>query len=377
MKSLKYSFGGAVQQVLWPAAAGALLSLLIIQQFPELVGEIPEQVPVVQAPPPEPVRSYAKAVRKASPSVVNIFTSKVVRERQRLNYRAPLLQQLLNRRAAPRERIERSLGSGIIIDESGYLISNHHVIAGADQILVMLYDGRESLAQVVGSDPETDIAVLKIDLSNLQPITLGNPDSARVGDIVLAIGNPYGFGHTVTQGIISATGRYGLDLNTYENYIQTDATINRGNSGGALTDADGNLLGVNSAIYSQTGSAEGIGLAIPADTAVQIMQSIIEYGKVVRGWIGVEAQSLTPRQLAQIQLKQGILITAITPDSPAAQAGLQAGDIVTQINGRPLFDAQAAWNQISLAVPGSGVDMVFIRGQEERHTEVIVGIKPG
>lgn len=351
-----------IHQLFWPILCGLLLAIVVIKQYPDVVGLQTNKT----TPSSGATLSYASGVSKASPAVVNIYTATVVRD----------YQQQRRSRTPMRERIERSLGSGIIMDQMGYLLTNNHVIAGADAILVMLYDGREALATVVGTDPDTDLAVLKIDLPNLTPITIGDPQSAQVGDVVLAIGNPYGFGHSVTQGIISATGRYNLQLTTYENYIQTDATINRGNSGGALTDAHGNLLGIASAIYSQSGSAEGIGLAIPADTAVEVMQSIIKYGRVVRGWLGVEVEQMHPADLRELGINQGLLIINLNANGPAAQAGLAVGDIITHINGRLINDARAAMNRIALTSPGQGVDIQYIRNKKTHHTEIVVGTKP-
>ena len=348
-----------IKRFFWPVVCGTLLSVVLIQQYPHLVG-LPSAT--VQDYRTEHI-SFANAVSKATPSVVNIYTATKVRD------------NLPQRR--PSERTELSLGSGIIMDAAGYILTNFHVINGADQILVMLYDGREALARVIGVDPDTDLAVLKVELNNLIPISLGNPNQARVGDVVLAIGNPYGFGHSVSQGIISATGRYNLKLTKYENYIQTDATINRGNSGGALTDTDGNLLGINSALFNpNSDGSDGIGLAIPADTATHIMQSIIMNGSVVRGWMGVEVEQMRPNDLKSLGLNQGLLITGLSDGGPAAQAGLKEGDIITHINGRLINDARAAMNRIALSTPGQGVDVEYIRGGIAYHTEIVVGTRP-
>lgn len=344
----------------WPVICGTLLSVVLIQQYPDLVG--------LPAKPTQNLRtehiSFANAVSKATPSVVNIYTATKVRDN-------------LPQRLRPSERTELSLGSGIIMDAAGYIITNFHVIRDADQILVMLFDGREALAQVVGVDPDTDLAVLKIALNNLIPITVGDPNMARVGDVVLAIGNPYGFGHSVSQGIISATGRYNLKLTKYENYIQTDATINRGNSGGALTDTNGHLLGINSALFNpNSDSSDGIGLAIPADTAMHIMQSIIINGRVVRGWMGVEVEQMRPSDLKSQGLNQGLLITGLNDGGPAFKAGLKEGDIITHINGRLINDARAAMNRIALSTPGQGVDIEYLREGLAYHTEIVVGTRP-
>lgn len=349
-----------MKRYFWPVICGTLLSVILIQQYPHLVGLPPQGNQDVSADN----ISFANAVSKATPSVVNIYTATTVRDQS-------------NQRRSNRERTELSLGSGIIMDASGYILTNLHVIKGADQILVMLFDGREALARVIGVDPDTDLAVLKIELNNLIPITVGDPNQARVGDVVLAIGNPYGFGHSVSQGIISATGRYNLKLTKYENYIQTDATINRGNSGGALTDINGHLLGINSALFNpNSDSSDGIGLAIPADTATHIMQSIILNGRVVRGWMGVEVEQMRPSDLSQFNLNQGLLIIGLNNGGPAASAGLQENDIITHINGRLINDARAAMNRIALSTPGQGVDIEYIREGIAYHTEIIVGTRP-
>ncbi|MEY3017369.1 MAG: hypothetical protein RL336_504 [Pseudomonadota bacterium] len=349
-----------VKRYLWPILCGTLLSVVLIQQYPDLVG-LPA-APTNASPSSN--LSFAYAVSKATPSVVNIYTATTVRDNT-------------SQRRNTNERTSLSLGSGIIMDEAGYILTNLHVINGADQILVMLFDGRESLAKVVGVDPDTDLAVLKIGLTNLNPITVGDPNQARVGDVVLAIGNPYGFGHSVSQGIISATGRYNLKLTKYENYIQTDATINRGNSGGALTDTEGNLLGINSALFNpNSDSSDGIGLAIPADIATHIMQSIILHGRVVRGWMGVEVEQMRPSDLKDLNLNQGLLITGLSEGGPAFKAGLTVGDIITHINGRLINDARAAMNRIALSTPGQGVDIEYMRSGVAYHTEIIVGTRP-
>lgn len=264
------------------------------------------------------------------------------------------------------------------MDNRGFLLTNHHVISGADEILILLQDGREALATVIGSDPATDLAVLKIGLNNLNPIQVGNPNTAQVGDIVLAIGNPYGFGQTVTQGIISATGRYGLQLNIYENYLQTDAAINPGNSGGALINTKGELLGINSAIYSRSGGSNGIGLAIPSDTAITIMNDLISYGEVIRGWLGIEVKSLNAVASQALQLPKGagVMITNMIIDSPAHQAKLEIGDVITHINGIGISDGNIGMNLIAQTRPGETVTINIIRNQQAAKISVIAGRRP-
>ncbi len=276
--------------IVWPAIAGVLAALLILDRWVLPVS------PTAGVAQQEPV-SYATAVHEATPSVVNIYTAKLVTQR-----RNPLLDNSYFDRfvQAPsqRQRIERSLGSGVIMTKQGHILTNNHVIAGADAIQVMLYDGRSANAVVIGTDSATDLAVLQIELPDLQPITLGDSDAARVGDVVLAIGNPLGFGHSVTQGIVSALGRFGLQLSPYEDYIQTDAIIHLGNSGGALIDTGGRLLGINTLIYTgnnQTQNATtgiGISLAIPVNLAVFVMQDLIDFGEVIRGWLGVSVEPI-------------------------------------------------------------------------------------
>ena len=248
----------------------------------------------------------------------------------------------------------------------------------ADTIVVLLQDSREALAKVIGIDRETDLAVLKIDLNELETITIGDPSQAMVGDVVLAIGNPYGFGHTVTQGIISATGRYGLKLTTYENFIQTDAAINPGNSGGALVDAQGQLLGINTAIQSNSGGSQGIGLATPSDLAMRIMSDIIQYGKVIRGWLGIEARAI-PMAIAQaynLPLNNGVIITGTYHGGPAENSGLMGGDIITSINDQPVSDGYAGMNFIAATRPGEEVTIEIIREGQTMKVNAVVGSRP-
>ncbi len=379
----------------WPVVFGLLTGMIILDHFPELVGADKGQAtqPVASStqggpypqtatpntPAPYATTSYAAAVRAAAPAVVNIYTSKVIQEKIPPQFDSPFLQYFLNRNnIRQRERVQRSLGSGVIINPQGYLLTNHHVISGADEILVLLQDGREALATVIGSDPETDLAVLKIDLDQLETIPIGDPSQAMIGDVVLAIGNPYGFGQTVTQGIISATGRYGLQLSTYENFIQTDAAINPGNSGGALVDAEGKLLGINTAIYSKTGGSQGIGLAIPSDSALRIMSDLIQFGKVIRGWLGIEVQALTPTiaQKNKLPFNNGVVITGTYPNGPASQSGLMAGDILTTINGQPVGDGHAGMNFIASTRPGEVVAIEIIREGEWMNVSAEVGSRP-
>ncbi len=321
--------------------------------------------------------SYADAVQRASPAVVNIYTTKRVRTPLNPLAGDPFFNLFFNRGdQRQQERIQRSLGSGVIIDGGGYLLTNNHVIRGADEILVLLHDGREALAKVIGSDPETDLALLKINLDRLEPIAIGNSDEARVGDVVLAIGNPYGFGQSVSQGIISATGRYGLRLATYEDYLQTDAAINPGNSGGALVDTRGRLLGINSAIYTQSGGSSGIGLAIPVDQAMRTMRDLIEYGRPMRGWLGIEVQRVRGAEEGALTGGNGVVVTAIARSGPAASAGLQLGDLLLAINGQPVGDGHAGMNLIGTTRPGDRVRLRVQRDGREIELEITVGVRP-
>jgi len=264
------------------------------------------------------------------------------------------------------------------MSSEGYLLTNNHVTANAEQIVVALKDGRETLARVIGSDPETDLAVLKIDLADLPAITLGHSDRIRVGDVTLAIGNPFGVGQTVTMGIISATGRNQLGLNTYEDFIQTDAAINRGNSGGALVDAGGNLIGINTAIISESGGSQGIGFAIPVKLALEVMKSIIEHGQVIRGWLGVEVQSLT-QELAESfgqEGRPGIVVAGVYRDGPAARAGLQPGDLILSIDGVQSADGRSSMNQVARARPGEKIDIDILRNGKPLTLTAEVGMRP-
>lgn len=355
----------------WPILTGVLAALLIIQLFPGLLTpevhriEIKEtQVSGQDKSSPSPLPSYADAVDLAAPAVVNIYTRTVVRQPSNPLLNDPFFRHFFNTDRLPQqERIQSSLGSGVILSPQGYVVTNHHVINGADSIVVSLQDGREALARVIGSDPETDLAVLRIDLPELPSLTLNTSDQQRVGDIVLAIGNPFGVGQTVTMGIISAIGRNSIGLSTYENFIQTDAAINPGNSGGALIDSQGHLLGINTAIFSQSGGSHGIGFAIPASVARQVMQDLIEHGRVIRGWLGIETQDLTPRLAESFGLdsRQGVIIAGIFRNGPAHQAGIQPGDILIAINGEEVNSARVLMNRIARLRPNDTVRLQLVR----------------
>ena len=271
-----------------------------------------------------------------------------------------------------------AISSGVIVSPEGYLVTNHHVVEGADDIEVQLADGRSATAKVVGTDPESDVAVLKIDLPKLPAVVFGNSDQLQVGDQVLAIGNPFGVGQTVTSGIVSALGRNQLGINTFENFIQTDAAINPGNSGGALVDADGHLVGINTAIFSRTGGSLGIGFAIPAATARQVMESLIRDGKVVRGWIGVEPRDLTPdiAETLRLPVKSGVLITGVLQDGPAGSGGIKPGDVVVRIGSKPVANTAELLNAVAALPPGSDAAIALQRGDKALDVTVKVAQRP-
>jgi Do/DeqQ family serine protease len=325
------------------------------------------------------VRSYADAVARATPAVVNIYTAKRVTQRADPFFDDPQLRRFFGGATGrPRQQVQTSLGSGVIVSAQGYVLTNNHVIEGADEIQVMLADGRSVQAQLVGSDPESDLAVLRIALDALPTITLGDSQHLRVGDVVLAIGNPFGVGQTVTHGIVSATGRNRLGINTFEDFIQTDAAINPGNSGGALISPDGTLIGINTAIFSRSGGSQGIGFAIPVSLAQGVMQQIIEHGSVVRGWLGIETQDLTP-ELAQslgMPAGRGVVVAGVLRDSPAHQAGLSPGDVITRIDEAPVTDAGSALKLIAAHAPGSRIHLQGLRAGVEFSFDGEVGIRP-
>ena len=317
--------------------------------------------------------SYAPAVAKAAPAVVNIYTTQTVKQ-----HSDPFLEQWLrfHGQQAPRQRSASSLGSGVIVSADGYVLTNAHVVAGADEILVSLHDGREVPAKLIGSDPDADLAVLKVALTNLPALPF-RQDASAVGDVVLAIGNPFGVGQTVTQGIISALGRSGLGINTYEDFIQTDAAINPGNSGGALIDVQGNLMGINTAIYSRSGGSMGIGFAIAAPIAEQVLQEIIAHGHVVRGWLGIEIAGERggdgPPSRHQ---RSEVVIAAILKNGPADRAGLKPNDALLSINGIAVNNADQVIRQIGSYKPDAQVSILISRDGEEKTLNVTMGERP-
>ena len=368
----------------------ACLGLLFVLRlfYPQLLNTAQEPIIIQQAQPspanlanPNPVGSYSTAAKKAMPAVVNIFTtSQKTAVNPHQQYKDdPLFKHFFGDQLEDEEdQPENSLGSGVIVSEQGLILTNDHVVASADEIEILLSDGRKLPAQVVGTDPETDLAVIKVDAEQLPFITFAAPDTLDVGDIVLAIGNPFGVGQTVTQGIVSALGRNHLGINTFENFIQTDASINPGNSGGALIDAEGNLVGINSAIYSRSGGSMGIGFAIPASLAKQVMEQIAVNGSVTRGWIGIEAQDLTPELAESFKLSkvQGSLIAGVLRESPADSAGIKSGDILLAINNREVADSSSMLNIIAVLKPNEKAVLTIIRQGQEMKVDVLIGKRP-
>ena len=366
----------------WPLPVGVLLALLVIQYYPQWVGLPTQDVQLRQAPiynrSQEGPVSYARAVDLASPAVANLYSTKFSNKPNHPLFEDPQFRKFFGDNLPKQRRMESSLGSAVIMSSEGYLLTNNHVVSDADQIVVALKDGRETLARVIGSDPETDLAVLKIDLESLPSITLGRSDNIKIGDVTLAIGNPFGVGQTVTMGIISATGRNQLGLNTYEDFIQTDAAINPGNSGGALVNAHGDLVGINTAIFSRSGGSQGIGFAIPVKLALEVMRAIIENGQVIRGWLGIEVQPLTP-ELAEsfgLEGRPGIVVAGIYRDGPAQKAGLQPGDLILNIDGQPAGDGRRSMNQVAQAKPGAKIRIEIMRNGKRMELTAEIGVRP-
>ncbi|GGC81604.1 Do family serine endopeptidase [Vreelandella lutescens] len=399
---------------LWPIITGLLLASVLLLAFPEQLPNPFRQTPPVTVetppivdPPPalvpttsnEPTAnrpapdvrqaapltrnqgpaSYSNAVNQAAPAVVNIYSSRIVERDQHPLMSDPFFQQFFSGDdATTHQRMLSSLGSGVIVSNDGYVLTNHHVINGADQIQVALRDGRETLAEVIGTDPESDLAVLRIDLEDLPVIELADSEEVAVGDVALAIGNPFGVGQTVTMGIISATGRSHLGLNAYEDFIQTDAAINPGNSGGALVNPDGALVGINTAIFSRSGGSQGIGFAIPANLAHSILDELVTRGRVIRGWLGIEAQALSRELAASFGLRtpQGVIVAGVVSGGPAAQAGLQPGDVLLSIDDQVILDARATMSDIASIPPGTSLPLTIVRGGERMEMTLEVGERP-
>jgi serine protease DegQ len=332
------------------------------------------QAPAVVVPGGSATGSYSAAAKLAAPAVVSIAASKAPQRGPR--HDDPWFRFFFGDRGQPHAQV--GLGSGVIATADGFLLTNNHVIEGADDIEVQLSDGRKAQAKTVGSDPETDLAVLKIDLDRLPVINFGAADNLQVGDVVLAIGNPFGVGQTVTAGIVSALGRNQLGINTFENFIQTDAAINPGNSGGALIDAHGNLIGINTAIYSRSGGNLGIGFAVPANIARQVMESLIKHGRVVRGWIGVEPRDLTPEiaETFNLPIKKGVLITGVLQNGPASEGGMRPGDVVVKVADTPVANTAQLLSAVAGLAPQSQAVIGIQRGDKTMQLKVMVVQRP-
>jgi serine protease DegS len=327
----------------------------------------PDLLPVVRQQAPAPPFSYADAVDISSPAVANVYTKR-------------LIQDSDSPSARTRFRVSTNFASAVVIDPVGYLVTNYHVVAEAAEIRIQLSDGRIADPELIGVDRETDLALLKVDLGSLPAVPLGSSASLRIGDVVLAIGNPYGLTKSVTQGIVSATGRGLLDLVTFENFIQTDAAINAGNSGGALVNARGELVGINTAVLAQDAGTEGIGFAIPVDLVRGVVDQIKEHGRVIRGWMGLEPEreDLTPAERRDRGLDGdiGILLVSVHENGPAARAGLRRGDVILSMNGEPVHDRRQALLISASTKPGQAVDVVVLRDGERREFTVVAGERP-
>ena len=334
-------------------------------------------ISLIEAPPApssQPVAgSFSAAVRKAAPAVVSINTSKAVRNPRSND---PWFQFFFGDQGA--QQTQTGLGSGVIVSPDGYILTNNHVVEGADEIEVTLADSRRTRATVIGTDPDTDLAILKVDLDKLPAMVLGNSDQLSVGDQVLAIGNPFGVGQTVTSGIVSALGRSQLGINTFENFIQTDAAINPGNSGGALVDINGNLMGINTAIYSRSGGSMGIGFAIPVSTAKLVLDGIVKDGQVTRGWIGVEPNELSPELAATfgVRATEGVIITGVLQDGPAARAGIRPGDVIVRVGDKSTDNVSALLSAVAALKPGEPAAFQLQRGDAQLELNVVPGTRP-
>lgn len=362
-------------------ATGLAAAFLVLLLRPDLVG----RGAAPEAPPPVgPARtggpvSYAGAVRLAAPAVVNVFATKITREKPHPLFQDPLFKRFFGEQASrPRLRRENSLGSGVIAHANGYVLTNHHVIASASDIRVVLDDGRTLPARIVGTDPDTDLAVLQAAGDNLPVATLASSDRLQVGDVVMAIGNPFGVGQTVTMGIVSATGRNQLGITEFENFIQTDAAINPGNSGGALIDSRGEVVGINTAIFSQSGGSHGIGFAIPVRLARDVMDQLIAHGRVIRGWLGITGRDLTPTLAKSLDIayRRGILVSEVLEGGPADLAGIEPGDLITGVDRRPIEGAQDLLTTIAAKKPGSPLAVTILRGDEVSERVTIVAERP-
>ncbi len=366
----------------WPVLCGLLIALLLLQHNAlsgDLSGGLFSNKPThagnvlnLHGSP----YSFNAAVAKAAPSVVSIYTRRAIR--RSADRGGALINDAFSQSRIPRRKqVQSSLGSGVIVSPAGYILTNNHVINGADDIIIALADQRETRAKVIGSDTDTDLAVLKIEMNNLPSANWTDSKSIHIGDVVLAIGNPFGLGQTVSQGIISATRR-DLRLSTYEGFIQTDAAINVGNSGGALVNTRGELVGISTALISSDGGSEGLGFAIPSNLAKFVMTSIISNGRVIRGWLGIESTALST-ELAEafnLPLGSGILVSGLSDHGPAKNAGLQRGDIILRINDMITHDARRVMNSVAKLRPGSSVTIVILRDGKEQLFKTTVGERP-
>ena len=353
-----------------------------LSHLPSSGASYSEVTTVIEAPAsgePHRAGSYADAANKAIPAVVHIFTSQEVKASRHPFINDPIFRHFFGDRFGEQSQKRSGLGSGVVVSPEGYILTNFHVVDGADEIEVAHNDGRKYKARVVGSDPESDLAVLRIPADHKLPvIAFGSSDNLRVGDVVLAIGNPFGVGQTVTSGIVSALGRSQLGINTFENFIQTDAAINPGNSGGALVDSNGNLVGINTAIYSQSGGSMGIGFAIPVSLAKSVMEQIVRSGGVTRGWVGIEVQEITPELAESFKLptSQGALIAGVMRGGPADKAGIRPGDVLTQVTGKRVKDAQVMLELIAALEPGKTARFDLKREGRDVGVDVTIGKRP-
>lgn len=362
-------------------ATGLAAAFLVLLLRPDLVGRdiaSPDPAPAIVERSSGPV-SYANAVQRAAPAIVNVFATKITREKPHPLFTDPLFKRFFGDQAdRPRLKRENSLGSGVIADTNGYVLTNNHVIAAASDIQIVLGDGRSLPARIVGTDPETDLAVLQAAGDNLPIASLSTSDTLQVGDVVMAIGNPFGVGQTVTMGIVSATGRDQLGITEFENFIQTDAAINPGNSGGALINATGEVVGINTAIFSQSGGSHGIGFAIPVGLARNVMTQLIDHGRVIRGWLGITGQDLTPALAESLEMpfRTGILVSGVLDDGPADRATIMPGDLIVRIDRQAVEGSQDMLARIAAKAPGSGLGITVQRGGEMLDLVAVVGERP-
>ena len=361
-------------------ATGLAAAFLVLLLRPDLVGRqatAPTQAVLLERSG-GPV-SYADAVQRAAPSVVNVFATKITRTKRHPLFDDPLFKRFFGDQLdRPKIKRENSLGSGVIVDDNGYVLTNNHVIDSASEIHIVLDDGRSLPARIVGNDPETDLALLQAAGDRFAVATLGDSAPMQVGDVVMAIGNPFGVGQTVTLGIVSATGRNQLGITDFENFIQTDAAINPGNSGGALINAVGEVVGINTAIFSESGGSHGIGFAIPIQLAREVMRQLIEHGHVIRGWLGITGQDLTPvlAESLGIESHQGVLVSGVLGDGPADKAGLKPGDLITGIDRQPISGSPQMLEMIAAKPPGSPLTVTLLRDGEALERIAIVGERP-